>query len=273
MPAFAASLRCPLCREPLRTTPPTWRCGGGHSFDVAREGYVNLLPVQHKRSLSPGDSADSVNARRRFLAAGHYQPLRDAVVASLTAAAPRQLLDLGCGEGYYTHALRAVVPEVIGLDIAKPAIRLAARQQPDVTWLVASAAQLPLADASCDAVTSLFSPLPAGEIARVLRDDGLLRVVTPAPEHLWAFREALFGEVRPHVPEKFLATFVADFRLEGEQRLRYPLRLGQSDLHDLMAMTPYAWKARPTARAALAARDSLATEAAFTLLSFRRNPR
>lgn len=268
--ALAAAFICPLCRSALLAQTPSWRCEQGHGFDVAREGYVNLLPVQHKKSLSPGDTAESVQARRDFLAAGYYQPLRDALSGLLRPLGMMSLLDLGCGEGYYTGALREVVPAVVGLDIAKPAVRLAAKRHRDITWLVASGAQLPLADASLDGVSSLFSPLPVAEMTRVLQPGGHVLVVTPAREHLWAVREALFGEVRAHEPDKFLAGFESDFTLARREVVRSPLMLPQRALRDLLAMTPYAWKAKAERRAALEARDGFVTEAAFSVMLFQK---
>lgn len=274
--ASLPALRCPLCALSLDATPPVWRCGNGHSFDIAREGYVNLLPVQQKKSRDPGDSADSVRARRAFLEAGHYQPLRDAVVALLRARVPAggfdALLDIGCGEGYYTSALMPLAGRVTGVDIAKPAVRLAARRFPGATWLVASAAALPLDDASQDVVTSLFSPLPVAEMARVLRPGGLVLAVTPAPDHLWQIRESLFDSVRPHEPDKFLAGFADRFELLAREEVRAPLQLSGTALADLLAMTPYVWKARPERRAALERNPTFATEAAFALLLFRLKP-
>lgn len=267
-----ADFRCPLCREPLVPDAPSWRCARNHSFDVAREGYVNLLPVQQKKSLSPGDSADSLKARRRFLSAGHYQPLRDAVAALLQPLAAASLLDLGSGEGYYTEALRRVVPEVIGIDIAKPGIQLAARSHRDITWLVASAADLPLPDACVDVVSSLFSPLPVAEMTRVLRPGGHVLVVTPAPRHLWQLRERLFESVRAHEPDKFLAGFADDYELVAREQIEAALTLDNQAIQDLVQMTPYAWKATPARRAELAQCPALAVEAAFTVLLFRRHP-
>jgi 23S rRNA (guanine745-N1)-methyltransferase len=263
---------CPLCRSPLQTDPQIWRCAQGHSFDVAREGYVNLLPVQHKHSREPGDNADMVLARRAFLQAGYYQPLRQAAAALLAPLQARVLLDIGCGEGYYSGAFRAAVPTVIGLDIAKPAVRLAAKRFRDISWLVGSAALLPLADDALDVVSSLFSPLPVGEMQRVLNARGHVLVVTPAAEHLWSIRERLFDQVRAHEPDKFLAAFDAQFELVQRQQLRFPLQLSQPSLRQLLLMTPYAWKAKPDKRAALETAADFATEAAFTLLLFRKKP-
>lgn len=263
-------LICPLCRTTLQTPAKTWRCENGHAFDVAREGYVNLLPVQHKRSLSPGDTGESVAARRRFLAAGHYQPLREAVARILSGLSAQSLLDLGCGEGYYTEAMAIAVPQVCGLDIAKPAIQLAARQHKAQLWLVASGSLLPFADASLDVVSSLFSPLPVAEMQRVLKPGGHVLMVTPAPEHLWQVREGLFEQVRAHEPDKFLAAFSEHFVLQQRLRVEAPLVLSQAALKDLLAMTPYAWKATAERRALLEANESFQTLAAFDVMLFQR---
>jgi 23S rRNA (guanine745-N1)-methyltransferase len=261
---------CPLCRTVLERQPKVWRCPQNHSFDVAREGYVNLLPVQHKHSREPGDSAEMVTARREFLQAGHYEPLRGALLALLQPLGARSLLDVGCGEGWYTSVLPRIAAEVLGLDIAKPAIQAAAKRFHGITWLVGSAAHLPFGEGALDAVISLFTPLQLGEMRRVLRPGGHALLVTPAPDHLWSLRERLFEEVWPHEPDKFLAGFEAQFELHTRQELGFALSLGQAELRRLLAMTPYAWKARPEKRAALEAAAGLETQAAFSLLLFRR---
>lgn len=102
------SYSCPLCHAPLSRSDNHYSCPQRHQFDLAKEGYVNLLPVQFKRSRDPGDSAEMMQARRAFLDAGHYQPLRDAIAERLRHYAPTDLLDIGCGEGYYTHAFAAI---------------------------------------------------------------------------------------------------------------------------------------------------------------------
>lgn len=261
---------CPLCQAVLARDAKRWHCVNGHGFDVAREGYVNLLPVQHKKSRQPGDADDMVRARREFLAGGHYQPLRDAVVAQVQSLAPASLLDIGCGEGYYTQAMAAVVPDVIGLDIAKPAVQLAARRCKGPTWLVAGGARLPVGDQSVALVTSLFSPLPTSEMARVLVPEGHLLVVTPAPLHLGTLREALFDSVFPHEPDKFLVTLAPHFECISREEIRFPLQLSQQALRQLLLMTPYVWRARADKRAALEALSSLQTEAAFTCFLLRK---
>ena len=146
------SYSCPLCHAPLTRSGNSYLCPQHHQFDRAKEGYVNLLPVQHKRSRDPGDSAEMMQARRAFLDAGHYQPLRDAVCDKLRMIAPRQVLDIGCGEGYYTHAFAAEAQETWGLDVSKTAVRYGAKRYPQVNFCVASSQRLPFADGCMDAV-------------------------------------------------------------------------------------------------------------------------
>jgi 23S rRNA (guanine745-N1)-methyltransferase len=265
-----AAIICPLCRLPIVCGDKVWRCDSGHCFDVAREGYVNLLPVQHKHSREPGDDVQMLMARRAFLQAGHYQPLCAAVLAQLAPLQARSLLDIGCGEGTYTGAFTAVAGEVIGLDIARPAIRMAAKRHPAITWLVGSNALLPLADHSIEVITAMFTQLQVDEMQRVLRPGGHVLVATPAADHLWSLRELLFEQVRAHQPDKFLTGFAAGFDLQAQQELRIEMQLQQHDLQGLLQMTPYAWKARPERRAALAQQGQLQTTAAFSLMLLKR---
>ena len=255
-------------REPRR-----WFCAQGHSFDVAREDYVNLLPPQHRNSREPGDSLESLRARRAFLEAGHYAPLRDAIVRQAALLAPlHTVLDVGCGEGWYTSALTDVAGDVIGLDIAKPAVQLAARRYPGPTWIVGSGVLLPVMDGSVDLVSSIFSQLYVAEMHRVLRPGGYALVVTPAPDHLWALREGLFEEVRPHEPAKFLAGLESRFELRERIEVRVPLALDNTALRQLVLMTPYAWRAKPERRAAVEAIGMLETQAAFSLMCLQGKP-
>ena len=168
------SFSCPLCHAPLTRAEKTFICPQGHQFDRAKEGYVNLLPVQHKRSRDPGDSAEMMQARRAFLDAGHYQPLRDAVVALLRqylTEGASAMLDIGCGEGYYTATFADVAAEkgaeTFGLDVSKVAIRAAAKRYSAVTFCVASSHRLPFEEASMDAVVRIYAPCKAEELARV----------------------------------------------------------------------------------------------------------
>ena len=261
---------CPVCRAPLASETKTWSCAKGHGFDVAREGYVNLLLAQQKSSREPGDNAEMIQARADFLQAGHYAPLRAAVTDALHPLQSQDLLDLGCGEGYYTDAMRGVAAAVTGLDISKPAIQRAAKRYPGITWLVASGARLPVADGSLDTVCCLFTPLHVAEIQRTLKPRGHVLMVTPAADHLWTLREKLFDDVQRHEPDKFLPAFGEEFELHQQAEVRFALRLQQPDLRYLLMMTPYAWKAKLDRRTAVEQVHELDTAAAFRLMLLRR---
>lgn len=263
-------LMCPVCRKALVLNDRTWRCESNHSYDIAKQGYVNLHVVQHKHSKNPGDTPESVQARRAFLSAGYYAPLQQAVVEKIRELRIENLLDIGCGEGYYTNAMQAEVMQCVGVDIAKNAVQVAAKLNKDVAWIVGTGATLPVLDESIDLCTSLFSPIPKEEILRVLKIDGHLLVVTPATEHLYAMREALFEEVKPHDSHKFVEQLASDFELVEEEVIDAPFTLPQQDLKNLIAMTPYAYKAKPERREALEQNESLELKAQFQIYVFKK---
>ena len=237
---------CPVCRQMLQRQGQSWRCAAGHSYDVAKQGYVNLHVVQHKNSKTPGDTPESVAARNHFLEAGFYAPLQQALLQQLAQIQPQTLLDIGCGEGYYTAAMQTqVAAQCVGVDIAKNAVQRAAKRSQAVTWVVATGATLPVMDGSMDVCSSLFSPIPVAEILRVLRPKGYLVIATPAANHLQALRAALFDRVEPHQPEKFLNALHVDFELKQAEIICSDMTLAQQDVQQLIAMTPYAYKAKP----------------------------
>ena len=263
-------LMCPVCRQQLSLNERTWRCENHHSYDVAKQGYVNLHVVQHKHSKNPGDTPESVQARRAFLSAGYYAPLQQAVVEKIRELRIENLLDIGCGEGYYTNAMQAEVLQCVGVDIAKNAVQVAAKLNKEVTWVVGTGATLPVLDESIDLCTSLFSPIPKQEILRVLKPKSYLMVVTPAPQHLYAMREALFEEVKPHEPQKFVEQLQDEFNLISEQVIDAPMILPQTDLKNLIAMTPYAYKAKPERRLALEQQDQFELLAQYQIYLFQK---
>lgn len=263
-------LMCPVCREALVLEAKTWRCKSNHSYDVAKQGYVNLHVVQHKHSKNPGDTPESVQARRSFLSEGFYQPLQAAVVTKIRDLRIENLLDIGCGEGYYTNAMQAEALQVVGVDIAKNAVQVAAKLNQNVTWVVGTGAVLPAMDHSIDLCTSLFSPIPEQEILRVLKPEAYLMVVTPGPEHLYAMREALFDEVKTHDPHKFVEQLSDHFELIDSSLIDAPLSLKQQDLKNLIAMTPYAYKAKLERRLTLEERTEFAVSAQFQIYIFKK---
>lgn len=263
-------LMCPVCRQSLDLVERSWRCEKGHHYDVAKQGYVNLHVVQHKHSKTPGDTVESVLARREFLQTGAYQPLQQAIVELLQWLRPKTILDIGCGEGYYTSAMQAHTQHCIGVDIAKTAVQRAAKLNSKVTWVVGTGATLPVQDHSIDVCTSLFSPIPQEEITRVLQENGHLIVVTPAPRHLYRLREALFEQVNLHEPEKFLEQLDGQFELQQQQLVESAIELDQQALKNLIAMTPYAYKANPERRMILEQEQHFLVTAAFQIYVFQK---
>lgn len=263
-------LMCPVCREALSQTERTWRCANHHSYDVAKQGYVNLHVVQHKHSKNPGDTPESVQARRAFLSGGFYAPLQHAVVEKIRELHIANLLDIGCGEGYYTSAMQKETLQCVGVDIAKNAVQVAAKMNRDVTWVVGTGATLPVLDQSINLCTSLFSPIPEDEILRVLKPQGYLMVVTPAPEHLYAMREALFDEVNAHDPHKFVEQLKENFELIEQPMIESEFTLDQQQLKDLIAMTPYAYKAKQDKRQQLEQQSEMKLKASFQMYIFQK---
>lgn len=245
-------LICPICRAPLDDAGNGVACDAGHRFDRARQGYLNLLPVQHKNSRAPGDNAAMVEARRRFLQAGHYEPIGRRLADLAQRFNPDAWVDIGCGEGYYTGAISDRLSGHAGyaLDISRDAVRIACRRAPATTWLVASMARIPLADASCGMATSIFSPLDWSETQRILAVDGGLLRVGPLQSHLIELRERLYDEVRPYDDTKHLSLIPDGMELAHSEALTFTLELtDETSRADLLAMTPHGWRANAERRA------------------------
>ena len=245
-------LTCPICTAALSAVDNGVVCPAGHRFDRARQGYLNLLPVQHKNSRDPGDNQAMVEARRDFLNAGHYAPVAKRLAELAAERAPARWLDIGCGEGYYTAQIAAALPDADGyaLDISREAVKRACRRDPNITWLIASMARVPLPDDSCQFLASVFSPLDWHEARRLLSPGGGLMRVGPTSEHLMELRERLYDEVREYVDDKHLMQVPADMQLQHSETLRFTLSLVDAQARaNLLAMTPHGWRASAERRA------------------------
>jgi len=249
-------LRCPLCHQPLVENAQGLVCVNRHQFDRAKEGYFNLLPVQNKHSREPGDAKEQLQARRQFLQAGFFDSLK-LRLQELLPATTQTLLDIGCGEGYFTAGFSDALPQtqVYGIDIAKVGVRLAAKaakNRPALTYCVASSFDLPLADNSIDLVTRIYAPSKDTELSRVIKPGGKLVIVTPGENHLLGLRERIYREVRSHpnpiAPDGFV--------LFEQHRLEADLRVSERDFCTaLLAMTPFAWRLAPELRDSILASE------------------
>ncbi|WP_457808435.1 putative RNA methyltransferase [Kushneria sp. EE4] len=272
------SLTCPLDGAALSRTESGWRCPQGHGFDVSRQGHVNLLPVQNKRSRDPGDSRAMIAARRRFLEAGHYQGVAEAVSRCVlshgSAHQSLAVLDAGCGEGYYLRALADVAStrrlSLLGLDISKWAVQAAAGRDRRMQWVVGSNAALPVPDQSLDVVLCMFGfPTPA-EFARVLKPGGLLLEVEAGPDHLIELREIIYPTLKP--PREARQGPAPGFAFEdGVETVRYERLLEcAEEVADLLMMTPHLYRASAEGRAKAEALTRLDITVDVQLRSSRR---
>lgn len=268
--------RCPVCGLPLCREEKAYRCPGRHSFDIAAQGYVNLLLPQKKSSADPGDNAEMVQARTLFLSSGAYQPLSDAVnrlVLENTGPSPA-LLDLGCGEGYYTARLWQALKkagkgaEIYGVDLSRRALRHAARACPGARFAVASLYELPFADGAFTLCYNIFAPIAPAENARVLPPGGLLLAVYPAARHLFELKSILYE--KPYLNEEGPRE-IEGFSLIKEDQLCYPFSCESGELlQALYKMTPYFYRTPAGGTERLQALESLRITADFTLALYRR---
>ena len=268
--------RCPLCGEPLIRDPQTYRCPNRHSYDISKEGYTYLLPVNRKHSAAPGDDKGMAAARKAFLSKDYYRPLLDALcglAVSMTDAAPA-ILDAGCGEGYYTNGIRQALlaadkaPRMAGIDISKFILRSAAKRSREIEFAVASSYQLPAADESIDLLLNCFSPLALEEFHRVLRPGGVFLYVVPAADHLWEMKQVLYDN--PYRNEEKLTPYDG-FCYEEVIPVDAEITLeSQEDIHNLFQMTPYYWKTPKEGAQRLAALEQLTTRISFRIHVFRK---
>lgn len=249
-PPLFGRLCCPLDGQLLTLQERSWRCPAGHCFDVAGQGYVNLLPVQNKRSRDPGDSKEMVAARRRYLESGVYAPIAAGVARllmdGLEGQAPYACLDAGCGEGYYLRRLQERDERgelaLIGLDISKWAVMAGARSSPGMRWLVGSNAHLPVPEASLDALICMFGFPVYEEFRRALKPGGLLLQVEAGPDHLVELRRIIYPSLKAEKPPSQEPP--EGFSLEADERLSFAIALqSQAQIADLLLMTPHLFRA------------------------------
>lgn len=267
---------CPICGAPLEREEHCYRCSKGHSYDIAREGYVHLLPANRKHAKEPGDDRAMVAARSRFLAGDWYAHLRKSLeeLALRYGIDGMAFLDAGCGEGYYTSGIlktleeKGVLAAGAGVDLSKFALKKAARQAKSGEFAVASVYHLPVGDGKVQLLLDCFAPLALEEYRRVLVKGGVFLYVVPAPEHLMEMKEVLY-DVPYENPDQAVAydgfTYL-DVVPVGRQ-----ITLEGAAVMDLFGMTPYAWKTPKEGVERLAALEQLSVTAAFRVHVFRKN--
>jgi 23S rRNA (guanine745-N1)-methyltransferase len=280
-------LQCPVCRKPLLPTPGGYQCAARHSFDAARQGYVNLVLAHKKHSREPGDGPDMSRSRRRFLNLGYYDQVSDGInrtirdlLSGLVCGSACRVLDAGCGEGFYLQRLKTALtsgPEAArpivfhGVDVSRFAVRQATQRDRTLAWFVASINDLPFVDASLDLVLSVFSPANVPEFARIIKGTGSLVFVSPGPRHLNGLREIIYPITREHEEPSIIDKAKDHFALATRTRINYPLELaGNQEIMDLLAMTPYYWNIDLDTKARVAALDRLALDVDVEICVFKK---
>ena len=245
------NILCPNCKSILQLAGNAMSCNNGHSFDQAKEGYINLLLANQKKKANPGDSKLMINAREAFLATGVFDFLIAELESSIHSlnisteqAAKLQVLDLGCGSGYHTrNILKSGDYNKIGIDISKAAISKAASKDKTSTYLVGSVFDLPIATKTVDLAINIFSPVDIAETTRVLTPNGYYLKVVPVGNHMKEIAQLVYETFKPHT-STISATITAHPMLQfiESKKLKKSINLGGSDLTNFISMTPYLYK-------------------------------
>ena len=263
-------LECPVCGEKLILREKRYSCANNHSFDMARQGYVNLLVVQNKHSLNPGDTREQVLSRREFLEAGFYAPIVNTLIHTAKELGIQgQILDVGCGEGYYSARLAdALESPLLGLDISKEAVRCAAAKYKGKQWLCATAAHIPVADESVCLLTSLFAITLPGEFARVLRKDGWYFQVLAAQDHLLGLKSIIYDQL--NFKEKDTVPALPGFELVKTVPIRFSFAVEGEQIRNLFSMTPHVFRVGKEGVRRLEQTETLTDTASCVLNVYRR---
>ena len=259
---------CPVCKESLFIEDRSYKCNNRHCFDMAKEGYVNLL-VGSKSTEFSGDDKEMVAARTRFLDGGYYSPLREKMCSLLKKYTEcKNLLDAGCGEGYYTSEYAKLFENTIGVDISKSAVKHASKRCKNARFAVGSVYHLPVCSGFCDAVVNCFSPNVPSEFHRVLKDGGYLFYVVPAPKHLWELKSILYDN--PYENEEKTEQYDG-FEYVGAEGVTNTFTLSSKEEIDaLFHMTPYSWNTPKECAERLKSKDKLDVTAEFVIHIYRK---
>ncbi|MFA6866980.1 MAG: methyltransferase domain-containing protein [Clostridia bacterium] len=228
---------CPKCGEKLNLIGKSWVCPNNHCYDIAKSGYINLLLVNQKNSLSPGDNKDMIVARNRVMNKGYYKKLADKIVEIIPKAS-EIILDAGCGIGYIPNRIKEANEKaiVIGADISKFAIESAAKNYKNVHFAVATSNNIPIPHKSVDVIICAFAPVFVEEVNRVLKSGGIFVRVVPNLDHLYNLKQYVYDVARENELDKealdnlkLLDTFEVKDNFIGDSE----------DMLSLIKMTPY----------------------------------
>lgn len=276
--------KCPVCGQSFYTDNHVRVCPENHSFDVAKEGYINLL--LKKASKDPGDSQMAVESRRKFLGSGYYDILSDKLSEKILEYLPKDstlqvnILDIGCGEGFYLSRLQKLISENIispkthlwGLDVSKSAIRLASKSNPLIDFCVGNTNSLPYEDSSVDFALSVFAPLNPEEASRILKENGKLFVVTPGKDHLSGLVKLVYENANPHKEDKDPTKSHPKLKWQETVIVKDVVEIsGQENILNLLSMTPYYWSIGKERKENLERLNELETDLDFKILIYSKD--
>ena len=220
---------CPVCHKKLINKGSVWQCEDRHSFDVAKEGYLNL---NMKSSQKTGDNPEMIRARKRFLEKGYYSFLKEELNTLLDEN--DSLVDLACGEGYYTKDF--ICKDKIGIDLSKSGLKIASKNDKSTLYLLNSIFHNPLEDECCDKVITIFAPIAGKEILRILKENGKFILVRPDVYHLYELKEAVYETPYLNKEEDII---IEGLKRERQIHISRKENVIGSDIEDLFTMTPY----------------------------------
>ena len=264
---------CPKCAMPLVEEGGIARCKCGHAFDRAKAGYYNLF--LSSAGGTHGDNRKMVEARRAFLDTGAYKPLADKVSEIIKRyVSGGAILDIGCGEGYYTDIIERSLSEsgicasVSAFDISRDAVKYAARRNKNLELAVASAYKMPVADGEFDCAVNMFSPLAKGEVLRALKRGGIFVMAIPGEEHLFGLKAAAYDKPYKNTVGD---SDIEGFELVSRENIKYNLTLeSQNEISSLFMMTPYAYRTGRTERERIFSLDRLETLVEFVVFAYKK---
>lgn len=257
----AHNLACPIDGKPIVQTDKQFVCENGHTYDIARQGYVNLLPVHFKRSRQPGDSKAMINARTQFLETDIYQPIADKlneiVAGQIINDKDVCILDAGCGEGFYFESLMKFLSDhsnsnnisLIGLDISKDAIVHASKRTKQISWIVGTNRQPPILDQSVDIIICMFGFISWKGFNKTLKPDGIIILLDPGDEHLKQLREIIYPVVDKQDTGDSKRIEIEGYTLLHSEKILFNEKISSNvQVNHLLIMTPHFYRASKTGR-------------------------
>lgn len=234
-------LACPKCHQPLHLEGKTYQCENHHCYDIAKSQYINLLLNPDKSCNHPGDNKESLLCRKAHLNRGYYDVILHEVVRYIKDHHHdhMHILDLGCGEGYYTYQMKQLLHDdstIYGLDISKDGIQMATKYTKDIYWIVGNSKNIPINDHSLDVITALFTVVNAEELKRCLKKDGYIIHVTANNRHLIEFKELIYDEVKVKSDEFIRLPFDIVQSYDFQKKIHLQ---NHEDTLNLLKMTPH----------------------------------